>query len=78
MSEREQKRSGAGCFICGVVLILLPVLYVLGIGPAAWMSEAYPATEQRWGLAYAPVLIICEHIQPVGDIVDWYMELWTG
>ena len=37
MSEREQKGGWTGCFIWGAVLILLPVFYVLSIGPALWL-----------------------------------------
>ena len=38
MSEREEKRGGAGCAIGLVALLfLLPVLYVLSIGPVCVM-----------------------------------------
>jgi hypothetical protein len=37
MSERDEKRggAGAGCFIMGMVGFFVPVLYVLSIGPCA-------------------------------------------
>jgi hypothetical protein len=77
MSERENKSGGAGCFIVGAVL-LIPVLYMLGIGPAAWISMMYPATEKTVGAAYVPLLILFEQLRPVGEVVDRYIKLWTG
>lgn len=43
MNERDEKRSGAGCVV-GIVLVVLflPVLYVFGVGPAAWLDSQFP------------------------------------
>ena len=77
MSERENKSGGTGCFIVGAVL-LIPVLYVLGIGPAAWISVMYPATEKTLGAAYSPLLTLSANFRPVGEVVDGYIKLWIG
>ena len=56
MSERDEKRGGLGCAITGIVLILLPVLYVLSIGPAAWLDDRSPGGIYVLRAAYAPLL----------------------
>ena len=75
MSERDEKRGGLGCAITGIVLILLPVLYVLSIGPAAWLDDRSPGGIYVLRAAYAPLLYIMEHCRPVGEAIDWYIEL---
>src|SRR5258708_6202879 len=41
MEEREGKRGGLGCALAGIALLLLflPVLYVLSIGPVALLVK---------------------------------------
>lgn len=78
MSEREKKSGGAGCFVCGGVLLMLPVLYLLSIGPAAWTAVNYPATEKTLEAAYLPLLTLKDNFQPADVVLSWYMELWAG
>ena len=78
MEEREQNGRGAGCFIWGIVLITLPVLYVLGFGPAAWLAKSNPATEVWIVPIYFPLIALAEYCQPVDAVLTWYMELWGG
>ena len=78
MEDREQDGRGAGCFIIGVVLILLPVLYVLGIGPANWLVGHYPATRGPLSVIYTPVGIVAENCEPIANALEWYMDLWGG
>ena len=78
MSEREKKAGGAGCFLVGAVLTMLPVLYVLGIGPAAWTAVNYPATEKALEAVYSPLLILSDNCRPVSATLNWYMDLWGG
>ena len=76
MSERDDKRDGAGCAIAGIVLILLPVLYVLGLGPAAFLAIHYPATEPWLVILYFPLMVLAENCAPVELALMWYAELW--
>ena len=77
MSEHDEKRGGAGCVI-GLVLVslFLPVLYVLSIGPAAWLVKR---TDAQWICAiYYPLGLLGEYCQPLNDALEWYMKLWMG
>jgi hypothetical protein len=71
MSEHDEKRGGSGCAI-GLVLafLFLPVLYVLGVGPAAWLDFQFP---QPSGVPliraiYAPLELAAE-FQPIRDAI---------
>jgi len=78
MDEREQKRGGgSGCAIgCLLMFFLLPMLYLLGLGPAVWMSNRYPATMGFWQLVYAPFGFLHEHSQVAREVLDWYVQFW--
>ena len=75
MEERE-KKSGWGCAI-GLVLVVLflPVLYVLSIGPVAWLM----GNEATWWSEafYYPLGQLAAYFKPFRDALGWYLEFWT-
>ena len=77
MQEREKNSSGVGCFILGMVALMLLPLYVLSIGPVAWLADRFPSLESI-GIIYAPIGFLAEVCQPVDDALTWYLELWLG
>lgn len=76
MSERTEKRGGAGCAIMCAIGILLPVLYLLGMGPAAWLSMRLPFCADLLTFIYAPVAYLSNNFVPVRRVVSWYIHLW--
>jgi len=76
MSERDEKRGGSGCAI-GLVLALLflPVLYVLGIGPASWIVDRFPGSHDFLSAIYRPLDVIADRCEPLDDLLTWYQEL---
>lgn len=77
MSERDDKRGGSGLAIVLVLgLLLLPALYVLGIGPAALCAKVYPGTSDFLETMYMPVIYPAEKVEPLGQALDWYIDLW--
>ena len=77
MSERDEKRGGgAGCAIgCLLVFLLLPVLYMLSIGPVAVLVN-HNESLQWMGVIYHPLGWLAESYEPIGDALGWYVELW--
>ena len=76
MSEREEKRGGAGCAIVLVMVVLfLPVLYVLSIGPVAWLM----GNEATWWSEafYYPLDQLAAHSKPFRDALGCYLDFWT-
>ena len=78
MSERDEKRGGLGCAIAGIVHILLPMLYVLGLGPAALLAKHYPAAEYSLGILYFPLIALAKNCAPVELVLLWYTKLWVS
>jgi len=77
MEEREQKSGGGvGCFVAAIVGLLLPVLYVLGIGPASWCTQTYPRTNDFLETMYTPIIFLADKFEPVSDVLEWYFGLF--
>ena len=77
MSEREEKRGGSGCAIgLVIILLLLPVLYVLGLGPAELLAARFPESVGFLDVIYAPLAFVVDHCEPLGKSLDWYMSFW--
>jgi hypothetical protein len=88
--ERPKSQSKRALVVA--TLILLPVVYVLSIGPFCWASLYYigwqetqnpgqnPAYEHRFELVmslfYAPVFWLADHWPPLVEFLDWYMNLF--
>ena len=78
MTERDDKRSGSGCAIgLVVILVVLPVLYVLSIGPAYGVARRFPATDDFLRSCYLPLGFLHEKIPAFARLLDWYMGLFV-
>lgn len=79
MVERDvagNDRSNVPWIVCCVVL---PILYVLSIGPAAWFYHAVepPAPVGDFLVSvYSPLEWVCEQTEPLSRLFDWYVGLW--
>ena len=76
MSEHDEKRGGAGCVI-GLVLVilLLPVLYVLSIGPISWLMNRQLIVPASVGRFYWPITYLCQNWAPSGKVIGWWQDL---
>jgi hypothetical protein len=81
MNERPTKRGGGAVAVMALVavLVLLPLLYVLSIGPVAYLSER-GLIEYRAGspivLFYVPLFWATRQSELFHDVLTWYIELW--
>lgn len=75
--ENSDRRHVPWMIVC---LVALPIVYVLGIGPAAWV---YHVVEPPAPIAdllvriYAPLERVCEQTEPLSRLFEWYLELWV-
>ena len=76
MRVRENTSSGAGCVIAGIFGLFLPVLYVLGIGPATLAANYFPETETFVSVVYFPLIFLAACCQPFDDAMNCYVDLW--
>lgn len=75
MSEHQDKRGGSGCAI-GAVLMMLPILYVLSLGPAAWLFNRSYISIDFFLTAYHPIFWVAEKVGWVNKAVEWYAGFW--
>jgi len=59
-----------------VVLLLLPMIYVLSVGPAVRMVHTGSLSEHAAETIYYPLIVIHEALPPVGVVLDRYIELF--
>jgi len=63
-----------------VVVLLVALVYLLSMGPAAWCVWQDWSPEwsfQAYRRAYLPVLFLARiGPRPVYDAIDWYVGLW--
>jgi hypothetical protein len=75
-SDEEKPRRPWGC--AAAAMVLLPVLYILGIGPAAWLyHHSPPAVQTALEFVYMPLPIIVRFTVLV-DALRSYVEWWTS
>ena len=77
----DEERSGVRRWVAriGGVVAMLPVLYVLGVGPVAWSlaRQGYPqAQNDAMEAFYSPLITLHDNYAPIGDALDWYIDLW--
>jgi hypothetical protein len=75
MERKESKPIGA--VMMSVVLLLLPMLYVLSIGPAVWLLDRGAISKKLLYTAYAPVDWLVHQNETFGDAMEWYCGLWA-
>jgi len=69
------RRSSPLAVLVAAAILLLPVAYVLSVGPAVWLFDHGYLGE--WAsVIYAPLVHLYENCKPVAAALDWYIQLW--
>jgi len=71
----ESKRTGSGAAVALVLALLLPILYVLSIGPVGALVEKTGVGEEAAWVFYAPVIWLHDNT-PLKEPLEAYAELW--
>jgi hypothetical protein len=74
MDEEQNQRSGN--MMTGMVFALLPILYVLSLGPAVWGVEKMGWDPDLWETIYQPLIWLHENTF-LEEPLDWYVELFV-
>lgn len=76
MKQREQKSGSIGCFVMGMAALVGLPLYLLSIGPVAWLVQG---TRWEWiCVIYFPIGALASFCPPVDRVLQWYLKLWLG
>jgi hypothetical protein len=71
-------KKKAGIAFWATVVFVAAVVYVLSLGPAAWLSERRLLSNPAMTTIYAPVFAVYDHgPSPIRRATDWYLALWT-
>jgi hypothetical protein len=76
MSDETQARRGYGLWVA--VGVLVPVVYVLALGPVAAVVKATGRGRDAARAIYAPLIWLSEAVPPIQVPLRWYERLWTG
>jgi len=77
----DERRSRLPAVLVALVVVTLPVLYLLAIGPLnALVEHGYIASESPICSAlrtiYSPVNLATEACEPFASALEWYLKLW--
>jgi hypothetical protein len=81
MEDKATKRGGGAAVVLVLVavLVVLPILYVLSLGPIVYLvgngaisPSLYPAV----ATVYWPLDWIANNVPQVGPAIVWYAERW--
>ena len=55
------------------------LLYVLAAGPLYWhiWADVMAAEDTTLVRLYLPLLLLCQHSEPVNVVMDWYLRWWV-
>lgn len=75
MSEETSSESSNTFVYVGITLVLLPILYVLSIGPVVFILLKMKTTMGPLEIFYAPVIWLHDHTfltEPLENYVRWW------
>jgi hypothetical protein len=77
MGIQMTSRPSTAAPILAAVAVVLPVLYVLSIGPATRLNGYdWPAWQAFTGWFYCPITILRDRFDWINDAVLWYTKQW--
>jgi hypothetical protein len=77
---REAKTGGGGVLAVGCLVLLLlgfPVLYIVGLGPAAWL-HSHGVAQSALEMIYSPLEWLLPHDGFLADLLEAYVNWWLN
>jgi len=75
MDDTDDNDSGSDYLIVGGFVVGIPLLYVLSVGPALWLSQKMGWSEDAFVIFYYPLIKLHEHTF-LRHPLDWYVGLF--
>jgi hypothetical protein len=72
--EDSRKSGGAVVVVVAIVVIALPVLYVLSIGPAGWLVDHGYVTREHAQIVYYPLILAAMNSTWINSALQAYMS----
>jgi hypothetical protein len=79
MPDNPRRAKGGGWAVLALGLVLLPMLYVLSVGPTAWVFERIDTDSAwaAWATFYAPLFWVYDSVPLGRPVLRWYLHLCT-
>jgi hypothetical protein len=80
MDEPAKKESASRSVALSAglaVALVLPILYVLSIGPAVWLSDQGYTGDPESNPIYRPLVWLVDTFPTFEEFIDWYVDLWS-
>ena len=76
MTSKPDSSSSRGLLVAAAILVslLLPMLYVLSLGPALSLAKEGYIERATVRQVYAPIEYVCRHSNLVDDCMQAYMD----
>jgi hypothetical protein len=71
-----ERPRNSGWIVVGIVLVALPPLYLLSVGPAVWLHDRGWISD---GVAtvYVPLEWLAERSPTFGGVIEQYVDFWS-
>ena len=73
----SKSRSAPVAIIIVVMLVVLPILYVLSVGPAVWMFHSGYIGDEVIDVVYFPVIALHDNSAIAGHVLEQYVEMFV-
>jgi hypothetical protein len=77
MADMERERRSIWATVT-IAVLLVPILYVLSIGPANWLIIRGVVGSEPLAVVYAPIDWMANRSEPFTEAVMWYLDWWNG
>jgi hypothetical protein len=77
----EEKRGNAGAawiVVALLIALLLPVLYVLSVGPVVAMVQPNSNEPAWFATVYAPLIWLDQNSTAASSFFEWYVGFWVS
>lgn len=76
MDQEQKAKSSLALWVVGLVVVV-PVLYVLSVGPAVMLYDRFPGQTQEYiETFYQPLEMVAERSTTLRHALRWYAERW--
>jgi hypothetical protein len=76
-SNPRRAKGGSWAVLTLVLLVALPVLYVLSMGPAARLVSNGQLSYETWERVYARLGRLSERVPPAARLLQSYCDWWA-
>jgi hypothetical protein len=74
--SKKRKGSHALLMACVTGIVLLPIAYVLSVGPAYWLGDHGLMSHAVFNALYEPLSYAYHHYPWTNPFLDWWESVW--